>query len=90
MSKPRIIDPRYATDFEVDDTREIEITYTAKIKVRISANDSLSGYDVDSDMVSFYDETFTDAIEASMFYIEIQDKFCSCDVTVQDSNVGEN
>lgn len=90
MSKPRIIEPRYSRDFTTEDTREVELTYTAKVKVRIHANDSLSGYDVDTDMVSFYDEAFSNAIEASMFYISMQDKFCSIDIKVQHSNVGED
>lgn len=82
--KPRIIEPRYSHDFTTEDTREFELTYTAKVRIRISANGSLC--DIENKQIKdFLTETFSQSIESSVLHFEIQDKLCDADVTVLNS-----
>lgn len=82
--KPRIVEPKYSQDFTTEDTREFELTYTAKVKVKINANRSL--YDIENKYIKdFLVETFGHAIESSVFHFKTQDKLCDVDVTVLSS-----
>ena len=84
--EPRIIEPKYSRDFTTEDTRELELTYTAKVRVRISANGLL--YDIENKQIEdFLNEIFSESIESSVFHFEIQNKLCDVDVTVLSSIV---
>ena len=49
-----IIEPRYIRDIGTpEDIRELEVTFTAKMNIRLLSDAYLGGYDTNQDFVSF-------------------------------------
>jgi len=92
MQNVKVINNSWRDIGTPEDTRQVELTYTAKLAVNISANNLLSGYDVNHDMVSFYNEMFDKAVQ-KYFSMEVVtehgDAFCDVEVVVNDSNVSD-
>ena len=56
-----IIESRHIRDIGTpEDVRELEMTFTAKINVRLLANEYLGGYDTNQDFVSFLAECLSE------------------------------
>jgi hypothetical protein len=56
-----IIESRHIRDIGTpEDIRELEMTFTAKINVRLLANEYLGGYDTNQDFVSFLAECLSE------------------------------
>lgn len=52
-----VIESRYIRDIGTpEDIRELEMTFTASLNVRLLANEYLGGYDTNQDFVSFLSE----------------------------------
>ena len=92
MQNVKVINNSWRDIGTPEDTRQVELTYTAKISVVVSADNNLSGYDTNHDMVSFYNEMFDKAVQ-KYFSMEVTtdqgEAFCDVEVVVNNSNVSD-
>jgi len=62
-----VIESRYIRDIGTpEDIRELEMTFTAKIKVRLLADEYLGGYDTNQDINSFLAECLAERMPSEL------------------------